>query len=100
MSPAVRLEWDEAKRLSNVAKHGLDFRDAAQLFAEPVLESEARTIAGERRWQMTGRIGRAIVTLIFTRRGEIIRVISLRRARHAERTRYQILYDRRAEGDG
>lgn len=30
MSP--RLIWDEAKRQANLAKHGLDFKDAAGVF--------------------------------------------------------------------
>lgn len=27
----MEFEWDEQKRLSNLAKHGLDFADVAQL---------------------------------------------------------------------
>jgi uncharacterized DUF497 family protein len=31
----MRFEWDERKRLANLAKHGLDFRRAVQVFARP-----------------------------------------------------------------
>jgi len=33
----TRLIWDEAKRMANIAKHGLDFADAGE-----VLESRYR----------------------------------------------------------
>jgi len=29
----MNFEWDEAKRLTNIQKHRLDFRDAAQVMA-------------------------------------------------------------------
>ena len=28
----VRLEWDEAKRKMNIAKHGIDFLDVPEMF--------------------------------------------------------------------
>jgi uncharacterized DUF497 family protein len=31
----MRFEWDERKRLANLAKHGLDFRRAVQVFDRP-----------------------------------------------------------------
>jgi len=31
----MRFEWDEGKRLSNLAKHGLDFRRAVDVFDRP-----------------------------------------------------------------
>ncbi len=30
----MRFEWAEAKRLENIRKHGLDFRDAHRVFEE------------------------------------------------------------------
>ena len=33
----VRLEWDEAKRALNFAKHGVDFADVPEMFAGPML---------------------------------------------------------------
>ena len=29
------FEWDESKRLSNLEKHGIDFKDAIQIFFDP-----------------------------------------------------------------
>jgi uncharacterized DUF497 family protein len=88
----MNFEWDEARRLSNLAKHGLDFLDVDLLFDGPVLQAEARTVQGEQRWLATGMIDGFAVTVIFTRRGEVLRIISLRSARHAERARYFKLF--------
>ena len=90
------FEWDEAKRLSNLEKHGLEFLDVSALFGGFHVRGEAATIAGEERWWATGRIDDVLATVIFTRRGDAIRVISLRRARHEERRRYQALHLGRA----
>jgi uncharacterized DUF497 family protein len=31
----MRYEWDEAKRQSNIHKHGFDFVDACEVFNDP-----------------------------------------------------------------
>jgi len=33
----IDFEWDERKRLSNLAKHGIDLADAAHVFASPLV---------------------------------------------------------------
>jgi uncharacterized DUF497 family protein len=45
----MRLEWDERKRLSNLAKHGLDFLDAELIFRGQCY-SYPSTRQGEARW--------------------------------------------------
>ena len=84
----LKFEWDEAKRLSNIAKHGIDFLDADLLFERPRLEAAAKVVKGEQRWLTTGIIYDLAVTAVFTRRDDTIRLISLRRADNAERRRY------------
>jgi uncharacterized protein len=88
----VDVEWDEAKRLANVAKHGLDFGDADLLFGNPYLVAPARTVPDETRWLAVGTIDDIYVTAIFTRRGDTIRIISMRRARDGERKRHQEIF--------
>jgi hypothetical protein len=47
----VRFEWDEAKRAANLAKHGIDFVDALEMFAAPMfVRSDERKDYGEPRW--------------------------------------------------
>ncbi len=86
------FEWHEAKRLANREKHKLDFEDAWLIFEGPCLLEEARPVAGERRQRAIGLIGHLHVALVFTMRGEVVRCISLRRARDDERYRHQALF--------
>ena len=86
------FEWDEAKRLANIAKHGLDFRDADLLFEADFLRAPARTAGDERREMCVGVISGRYVTLIFTEREGAIRCISLRRARNHERQQHQAVF--------
>ena len=36
----MAFEWDEAKRLANIEKHGIDFDDANEMFDGHVVETE------------------------------------------------------------
>ena len=48
----MNFTWDEPKRQANLAKHGLDFADAAKVFAEPmVLFEDDRFDYGEQRME-------------------------------------------------
>jgi hypothetical protein len=84
----MEFEWDEAKRLANIAKHGLDFLDAPQAFEDRHLLAPARMSGTESRWLLLGRIEGRVVAIIFARRGATIRLISMRRARDDERRQY------------
>ncbi len=88
------FEWDERKRLTNLEKHGIDFRDVILLTAHPMMVGKARTVEDEERWMATGRMNDIVVTMIFTKREKIIRIISLRSARRDERKAYQTLLGR------
>jgi uncharacterized protein len=84
------MEWDESKRLSNLEKHGLDFRDAERVLARPALVvPDQRLDYGEPRFRAVGRLDDAVVCLAFTLRGEGLRIISMRRASKAERRAYE-----------
>ena len=82
--------WDEVKRQSNLAKHGLDFVDAGE-----VLESRFRldisvTRGGELRVQsLSYAMGfLAVLTVVHVERDQTTRVISFRRASGLEREVY------------
>jgi len=47
MRPHVRFEWDEAKRRSNLWRHGIDFAEVAEVFAAPVLFGTTGMITGK-----------------------------------------------------
>jgi hypothetical protein len=46
----VRFEWDEAKRKTNIAKHGIDFLDVPEMFGSLMLVgTDSRKGYGETR---------------------------------------------------
>jgi len=69
------FEWDENKRLSNLAKSGIDFLNAASALLEPHLELDSPKKQEARTKAICNSSGRIIV-VIFTRRGESCRIIS------------------------
>jgi hypothetical protein len=94
-----KSEWDERKRLSNIAKHGFDFLDADEvLFGVHVLVP-SRNPGVEQRWLAIGVIGERFATVIFTMRQGDYRIISIRSARQNERRKYQELYGGGTSGE-
>jgi uncharacterized DUF497 family protein len=91
------FEWDENKRRTNLQKHGLDFIGAKAIFDGPHIKIAGKTVGAELRQIAIGRMGGRTITVVYTMRGPIIRLISMRRARHEERGYYEALYGR---GDG
>jgi uncharacterized DUF497 family protein len=88
-------EWDEQKQLSNLEKHGLDFFDVSIVFESPYVKVPS-SHSNEERLLAIGIFEGRFVTIVYTMRGETIRIISFRRARHEERDAYQNLYGSRA----
>ena len=94
----IRFEWDEAKSRANVAKHGISFRRATQVFDDPHYVSVPERIEdGEQRWQTFGIVeGQLLLMVAHTIREqsgdevvEIIRIITARKATKHERRRYE-----------
>lgn len=89
----MEFEWDEEKRQINLIKHEIDFADARAAFdGRPAFESPGRSALEERRLTVAELDGR-FVTVIWTRRGEKIRIISARRARDAEERAHRQLHN-------
>ena len=85
----MRFEFDATKSSTNRLKHGIDFIDAQALWNDPDrLEIVARSI-DEPRWQVIGCIGDTLWSAFVTYRQGQVRIISVRRARTEERTRYE-----------
>ena len=73
--------WDEAKRLANLRKHGIDFRDAPKIFRGFTLTAEDdRESYGERRFLTLGLLEDQVVSVAHTERGKDIRIIPIRKA--------------------
>lgn len=84
-----RFIFDPRKADMNLLKHGIHFADAGALWADDDrIEFKTRT-KSEKRWILIGRIDGIHWAAIFTRREEMIRLISVRRARREEIDRYE-----------
>lgn len=85
----MNIEFDNDKNQSNQLKHGIGF-DAVSYFefAGAVIEPDNRRDYGENRYNAAGFIGDRLHVLTFTIRGDIIRVISLRKANQRERKKH------------
>jgi uncharacterized DUF497 family protein len=85
------FEWDERKNRQNIRKHGLDFRDAEEMFRGVVAaEPDTREDYGEKRWVGIGLIQERVTHVVFTERGpDTIRIISLRKATKRESEQYE-----------
>ena len=81
--------WNEAKRAFNHAKHKVDFAAAEGFdWSTAVVEVDEREDYGELRERAIGWIGERLHVLIFTRRADLIWVISLRKADKSDARRY------------
>ena len=90
----MEYEWDDAKRQINLNKHGIDFTDVQQLFdGRPVITVQS-PYPDERRLLTTGMIEDRFVTVVWTLRITVIRIISARRSRDAEKRAYRTLHKR------
>ncbi len=94
----MRFEWDENKRISNLESHGVDFKDAALIFTNVVLEAEdKRGDYGERRFRAVGHIDNDYFVVAYTWRGDIRRIISAWRVDDEGKRRYAAVLRRNAE---
>jgi uncharacterized DUF497 family protein len=85
----VRYEWDEAKRVENLEKHGIDFFAAYGFdWTTAVVFEDSRQDYGEARYTAYGRVRGRVHALVFTDRAGVRRIISFRKANRREQTAY------------
>lgn len=87
----MRVEWDPEKAISNLSKHGVRFSDAEVALFEPnAMTREDQYAEGEQRFVSIGRDAiERIVVVVYTYRGENVRIISARKATRKERRAYE-----------
>ena len=87
---AIVYEWDEVKAASNLAKHGVSFPDAEGAFADPaqIILDVTRTVDGEERLKVVGKVEGRLLAVVFTLRDEARRLISTRPTNRSEEKRY------------
>jgi uncharacterized DUF497 family protein len=82
-------EFDSGKDRTNIGKHGLSLADAQYFEWETaVIREDLRKQYSEQRLEATGLIGERLHIMVYCRRDNAVRVISLRRANPREVKRY------------
>jgi uncharacterized protein len=85
----MRYEWDPAKAEANQKKHDIRFADAVAVFSDERALTLADPHLDEERYVTTGMDAFArLLVVVYTWRGDVIRLISARKATRGERTQY------------
>jgi len=73
----IHFEWDENKDNENRKKHGVSFYQAQKAFLDPnrVIAQDVEHSQTEQRYYCFGKVDEAIMTVRFTYRNAIIRII-------------------------
>lgn len=89
----MKITFDPAKRDWTLRERGLDFADAAELFAGRHTSVVAdRDDYGEPRFISAGFIGGRMVVLVWTPRGSARHIISMRYCHEKEEKRWRALF--------
>ncbi|QWR78923.1 BrnT family toxin [Candidatus Magnetomonas plexicatena] len=87
------FEWSEEKRLKVLKERKLDFIDAQLLFDGRSLNTVPSPRDTEERWLSVGEINGRLIAVVWTKRDDAIRIITMRRARDEERRAYCMLHN-------
>jgi uncharacterized protein len=91
----MEISYDDAKRALTLGRRGLDFEDAAFLFAGlEYTVADDRAEYGEERFQTYGLLGDRLVIVVWTPRGQARHIISMRKCNERERKKYARRLDR------
>lgn len=85
----VKVSFDPAKDVVNIAKHGLSLADFSGFDSVAADGVDDRRDYGEVRYRAFGRIDGAAFSIGYTIRPEGVRLISFRRAHAREMRRYE-----------
>lgn len=90
----MQFEWDKAKNQKNLAKHGITFELAQEIFAHKVVTLEdVRLDYGEKRMVAIGVLQEGVyLMVVYTKRQNKTRIISARKANKQERRLYEKTY--------
>lgn len=84
----MRITFDPIKRAKTLTERGLDFADAALIFAGVTIEIEdTRKNYGEKRVICYGLLGGRVVVVGYTPRGADRHIFSMRKANEREKAR-------------
>ena len=86
----MEFEWDPNKAVANLRKHGVRFAEAVTVFQDDAMLTMPDENPEEERFAAigTGSLGRILV-VIYTTRGDRVRIVSARKATRKERAEYR-----------
>lgn len=84
------FEWDDGKARANLKKHGVGFEDASLAFLDLFLieRDDRRLDYGEDRFLITGMVKGRLLSVAYTERNGLIRILSARPASKREQDDY------------
>ena len=85
----MKFEWDPAKAKANIARHGVSFEAAQVVFADLQALELLDNSTEEERWRLLGRAAFDILLVVYTERGDRVRIISARKASKREQEVYR-----------
>ena len=86
----MKITFDPLKRQTTLSERGLNFADAAIVFAGPTITvQDTRRDYGEARYQTVGFLADRMVMVVWTPRGEARHIISMRKCNDREKANYQ-----------
>ena len=86
----MKFEWDSSKDKTTQRERGIGFERAAEILMGPTVEwLDGRRDYGENRIRALGESSGEVLHIVYTRRGDVIRIISVRRASRKERRQWQ-----------
>jgi uncharacterized DUF497 family protein len=90
----MEFEWDSNKAALNGQKHQITFDEAAEIFRYPIYEMlDSRLDYGEERFIAIDRNQQFIfLTVVYTLKDDLIRIISARRSTKKEKELYYDYY--------
>ncbi len=88
----MEFEWDKNKAASNLSKHGVSFDEARTAFDDPLYIDfyDPDHSYDEHRYIIIGQsMQNSLLIISYTERGNVIRLISARKATRKERETYE-----------
>lgn len=85
----MKISYDPDKRAKTLAERGLDFEDSVAVFAGKTINYlDDRFDYGEPRWISAGLLDGRMVVLVWTPRGNVRHIISMRKANGREQEKH------------
>lgn len=85
----MQFEYDKYKDEQNIEKHKVSFQEVQQIWDDENLLVLHANKRGEKRMLAIGRLYCVVYTVVYTKRKEVIRIISARKATKKERDLYE-----------